>query len=108
MKVVTRDRGEIIHLAGLHGLSPALGERGPLLSGEHESGAVRCGWEEFFRAVEGRELAVVAEGEEQPGPPRFVPATQVDAERGAHRGLSGAVAHARRFVWALLGQAAAG
>ena len=51
------DRGEIIHLAGLHRLSPALRDGAPALVGPGEPGA-RCGWEAFFGALSARRGAV--------------------------------------------------
>jgi len=51
------DRGEVIHLAGLHRLSPALRDGAPALVGAGEPGA-RCGWEAFFAALSARRSAV--------------------------------------------------
>ena len=65
---VTTDRGEIIHHAGFHRLSPAVREGAPVLAGPGDP-AGRCGWEPFFHAME--ELHLRAElGED--GSARFV------------------------------------
>jgi hypothetical protein len=50
---VTVDRGEIIHHAGRHALSPALDGGRPVLLARGEAGA-RCGWEPFFSALAAR------------------------------------------------------
>ncbi len=53
----TRDRADILHLAGRRRLSPAVRGEAPFLVpvGEQEG---RCGWEAFFAALERRGLAV--------------------------------------------------
>ncbi len=53
----TRDRGDILHLAGRRHLSPALRDEGPVLVavGDREG---RCGWEPFFAELERRGLWV--------------------------------------------------
>ncbi len=90
------DRGEILHLLGRHHLSPAVRDGAPALAG-HGDPTGRCGWEPFFRALEARGLAVVAEGDAEP---RLVPRAEAGAP--AHRG--GGLAEARRFVDALRGR----
>jgi len=65
---LTIDRGEIIHHAGFHRLSPAVREGAPLLVGAGDQ-AGRCGWEAFFRAMDRRGLAAEL-GED--GTARFV------------------------------------
>ena len=65
----TRDRADILHLAGRRRLSPALRAGAPALVpvGEREG---RCGWEPFFAALERRGLAVYedADGSVRIGP----------------------------------------
>jgi hypothetical protein len=73
---VTRDRGEIIHLAGRRRLSPALRGGAPALVGPGDV-AGRCGWEQFFAALERARLAVAVEGDE--GPVRIVAADRCRA-----------------------------
>ncbi len=70
----TRDRADIIHLAGRLRLSPALREGAPALVQVGDPGG-RCGWEPFFAALECRGLWVTAGdgptvliGRERPGP----------------------------------------
>jgi len=65
---LTIDRGEIIHHAGFHRLSPAVRHGAPLLVGPGDQ-AGRCGWEAFFRAMDGLGLAAEL-GED--GSARFV------------------------------------
>jgi hypothetical protein len=65
----TTDRGAILHHAGFHRRSPALLDGAPVLAGHGEPGR-RCGWEEFFRAMDARGLAADL-GED--GQARFVP-----------------------------------
>jgi hypothetical protein len=101
----TTDRGVIIHLAGRLRLSPALRDGAPALVGADAAG--RCGWAEFFAAVERRGLAVAYDPEDpasisvvrrgaapSPRPSRPSPAARVRA----------AVAEARRFLAALRGR----
>src|SRR5512133_2819029 len=65
----TRDRGDILHLAGRHQLSPALrGGEPALVSPADREG--RCGWEPFFAALERLGLWV---GEEADGSVRIGP-----------------------------------
>jgi len=66
----TRDRGEIIHYAGRHRLSPAVRDGVPALVGPAETEG-RCGWERFFRALGARRLALELDGA---GEGRLVPA----------------------------------
>lgn len=66
----TDDRGDIIHFAGRHRLSPAIRDGAPALVGHGEPGE-RCGWERFFRMLGARRLRV----DLQPsGAAAFVPA----------------------------------
>jgi hypothetical protein len=52
------DRGEVIHLMGRLGLSPALRAGAPLLLANGEPGQ-RCGWGPFFSALDARGETVV-------------------------------------------------
>ncbi len=98
--VVTADRGEIVHLAGRHRLSPALRDGAPALLAGEVSG--RCGWESFFRALAGRGLAISFD---EDGTARAVPR----AGRPAHAApREGPLAQARRFLRALRGEWPAG
>jgi hypothetical protein len=54
---VTTDRGDVIHFAGRHALSPAVRDGAPALAG-HGDQAGRCGWERFFTAMAERRLAL--------------------------------------------------
>jgi hypothetical protein len=94
----TRDRGEILHFAGFHHLSPALSERGdPAFSAAPGDGLSRCGWETFFGRMRERGLALSFEPEDGSSA-RFVPCDRVEEE---HPSLASAVEHARRF-WAAM------
>ena len=98
----TTDRGDIIHFAGFHHLSPALDGRGaPAFSAEPGDGLTRCGWETFFLTMGMRELGMVYVPEDA-GSARFVweHAGSSDAASD-HGGLGAAMAHARRFWKAL-------
>ena len=92
----TRDRGEILHFAGFHRLSPALSDRGePKFSAAPGDGLARCGWEAFFHALDRHHLAVAFD----PGDAsslRFVPAGAA-VSGGEHPSLASALEHARRF-----------
>lgn len=90
------DRGEIIHLAGAHDLSPALREGAPALLPMGDN-AGRCGWEPFFRALDQRRLAVAFD---EDGTARFLPAAQVPP----HAPQRSELAEARRFLQALQGR----
>jgi len=100
MKVATRDRGEIIHFAGHHGLSPALREGTPAFVSGHDASAVRCGWEPFFRAMGERRLALVHDPED-PGAHEFVPEDRARPMLQEHPSLGDAIEHAKRFVRAM-------
>jgi hypothetical protein len=67
---VTTDRGEIIHYAGRHRLSPAVKDGTPALVGAGEVER-RCGWERFFRTLGARGLALQVD---EAGEGRLVPA----------------------------------
>ncbi len=100
MKVATVDRGEIIHFAGFHRLSPALVGGRPALTSGGDPAAARCGWEVFFRAMGEQNLALVRD-EEDPGVSAFMPADQIVWARPPPKPGHGALAHARRFLEAL-------
>lgn len=94
--VVSADRGEIVHLAGRHHLSPALRDGAPVLLAGETAG--RCGWEPFFRALLDRRLAVAFE---EDGSARAVPGAGVPAHP---RSRGDPLAEARRFLRALRGE----
>ncbi len=92
MTTTTRDRGDIIHLAGRRHLSPALDARGgPAWWSPQGEGLARCGWEPFFAALSKGKLAVATGAE-----PGFAPPSAPEDLRAR---LSHALAHSRRF-WA--------
>jgi hypothetical protein len=97
----SEDRGEIMHFAGFHGLSPALdAASGPAFSAEAGDGLTRCGWESFFRVLGARGLALAYDPADATSG-KFVPATQARPEGGGHGTLAGALEHSRRFWRAL-------
>jgi hypothetical protein len=91
----TRDRGDVIHFAGRHRLSPALDHDGPALLAPGEAGE-RCGWEPFFRAMAARRVALAFD-DDDPGSRRFVPLSEAPPSRHA----PGPLEEWRRF-WAAL------
>ncbi len=98
MKTASSDRGQILHLAGLHSLSPALAGGVPrLVSGPDPA---RCGWEPFFAAVERRRLALVLDPED-PSSAGFVAAREARPFRRPHPGLAAFLSHSGRFLRAL-------
>ncbi len=101
---VTVDRGEIIHFAGRHRLSPALRDGMPALVAPAEAGS-RRGWADFFRAMEDRKLAASFDPEDA-GSFRLVPRDGGGGARaaGARGPGQGACAEARRFLAALRGR----
>jgi hypothetical protein len=100
MKVATRDRGDIIHFAGFHRLSPALRDGVPTFVGGPDASATRCGWETFFRAMEDRGLAVAYDLDDG-GSAELRPQRDVAGLPGPH-GRENALEHAKRFLRALL------
>ena len=102
---VTTDRGDIIHFAGFHHLSPALdAQRAPALTAEHGGALTRCGWETFFRTLGERHLAAAFDPED-PSSARFVPSRQGSDDAGSRHGsLSGALEHSKRFWRAFRGR----
>lgn len=101
MRVATVDRGEIIHIAGAGGLSPALRRGAPALATGQDPSLARCGWEAFFAALEGGKLALVRDPD-QPGPAELVPAAEVRELLRRRPSVAGALAGAARFLGALL------
>ncbi|BDG01671.1 hypothetical protein [Anaeromyxobacter oryzae] len=97
--ITTIDRGDVIHFAGRHHLSPALRDGVPVLAG-HGDPAGRCGWATFFAELGGRGLAARLDPEDG-GSFAAVPRTEAGAAHAARRPP---VAEARRFVEALRGR----
>jgi hypothetical protein len=97
MRQATVDRGEIIHFAGQHGLSPALRDGAPAFASGRDT-AGRCGWEAFFAALEERGLALAWDPAD--------PAAAALAPRGGlalrGHGSPGGLAHSARFLGAFL------
>ncbi len=102
MPVATRDRGEIMHFAGLHALSPALRNGAPAFAPRGDTASARCGWAAFFEALRRLDLVLVYDRED-PGSARFAPAREAKALRHEHASLRSALEHARRFLRALEG-----
>lgn len=98
MSQATVDRGEIIHFAGQHGLSPALRDGAPAFAAGRDA-AARCGWEAFFGALEARGLALAWDPAD-PAAAAFAPRAGL-ALRG--HGSPGGLARSARFLRALLG-----
>jgi hypothetical protein len=102
MKVATRDRGQVIHQAGFHRLSPGLRQGRPVLLAEGD-GPGRTGWAPFLAAMEAAGLALAWEPD-VPGTAALVPLAEArPLERRA--GLAEGLAHCRRFLRALLREA---
>lgn len=99
VKIATLDRGEIIHIAGLHSLSPSLAGGVPGLVSAPDP--CRCGWEPFFSAMERRGLALVHDAE-APTSAVLVPARDARPFLRPHPGLAAALSHSGRFLRALL------
>ena len=99
MRQATVDRGEIIHFAGQHGLSPALRDGAPAFSSGH-GGEARCGWQAFFAAMEARGLALALDAED-PAAASLAPRRGLSL-RG--HGSPGGLARSGRFLGALLGR----
>jgi hypothetical protein len=101
---VTVDRGEIIHLAGHRRLSPALRDGAPALVPASDSGG-RCGWAEFFAALEARGLAVAFdEAAAEAGGLSLVARGAAPARPSWGVRLRAACAESRRFAAALRGR----
>jgi hypothetical protein len=95
----TTDRGDIIHFAGRHRLSPALRDGAPALVAHGDPGE-RCGWARFFAVLRERRLAAAFDPDDA-GSLRLVP--EADARGPARRGRR-ALEEARRFLDALRGK----
>jgi hypothetical protein len=96
------DRGDIVHEAGARRLSPALRDGAPALVPPDDPTG-RCGWAEFFAALERRGLAVAFE----PGDPSVTFVRRGDASLprpSAGERIRAAFAGARRFAAALRGR----
>jgi hypothetical protein len=106
MKVATRDRGDILHFAGRHGLSPALRDGLPVFVSGHDPTATRCGWETFFRSMGDRRLALVYDPEDG-GSAELRPEADARELVPSHGSLGSALDHARRFWRALFPKAQA-
>ncbi len=100
MKVATDDRGEVIHFAGFHSLSPALVEGRPALTSGGDPAAVRCGWEALFHAMGDQDLVLVRD-DEDPGASAFVPRSRAVFARSEPPPGHGPIEHAVRFLRAL-------
>jgi hypothetical protein len=100
MKVATRDRGEIIHFAGFHALSPALRDGVPVFVSGHDAAATRCGWATFFRAMGDRGLGMAFDPEDG-GSAELRPVADLADLPSPHESREGALDHARRFLRAL-------
>ena len=100
MRIASRDRAELLGVAGAGHLSPAVQDGVPALLPEGD-GAGRTGWEAFFAALD-RSGLVVAWEEEDPGSARPVAAAQaLPLER--HPTFADGVDRARRFLAAWKG-----
>ncbi len=105
MKQASIDRGEIIHLAGQRGLSPALRGGAPAFVSGHDAGD-RCGWQPFFAALESRGLALTWDPED-PASASFAPLREVSGHLSGH-GSPGGLRRSARFLKALLRRDAPG
>lgn len=103
MKVATHDRGEIIHFAGLLGLSPAMKDGAPAFSAGHDPSLKRCGWEAFFAALESRGLEPAFDTED-PGAAALLARSEARALERGHASPGEALAHSGRLLRALLGR----
>ncbi len=101
MKVAMTDRGQIIHFAGFHRLSPALRDGAPAFAAGPDASLRRCGWETFFEALEARGLALSFDPED-PGNAAFVPRRQAKGLGHGGTSLRRALEHSARFLRALL------
>ncbi len=100
---ITWDRGDVIHFAGRHRLSPALADGAPALVAVGAPGQ-RCGWAEFFAALH-RAGLVASLDPEDAGSFKPVPrAAAAPSSAAAPAHAPGAFAEARRFLAALRGR----
>ena len=102
MTGTTTDRGDIIHFAGFHHLSPALDAGGhPAFSAGTGDGLARCGWAAFFDGLGRHHLALERDPDDATSA-RFVPAHGPTPHAHPGQGpLGHALEHSRRF-WAAL------
>lgn len=98
----TRDRGDVVHFAGRHHLSPALRDGVPVLVAHGEPGR-RCGWAELFAAMSARGLVASLEPDD-PGSFRLVSRAAAPSSDAGLGRRPGAVSEARRFLGALRGR----
>ena len=81
MKVVLTDHGKILHWAGAHLLFPVRGSGGrsdvSFASHGELEGRTPIGWQEFFPALDARDLVVVAD--EDAGTLSLVPSEKVSS-----------------------------
>ncbi len=99
---ITWDRADVIHFAGRHRLSPALAAGSPALVPAGEV-AGRCGWAEFFAALN-RAGLVASFDPEDAGSLKLVRRDAAAASGVAPSHARGAFAEARRFLEALRGR----
>jgi hypothetical protein len=99
---ITWDRGDVIHFAGRHRLSPALAGGSPALVSTSEA-AGRCGWADFFAALDRAGLAASFDPEDA-GSFKLVRRDAAAASGAAPAHARGVFAEARRFLEALRGR----
>ncbi len=101
---ITHDRADVLHFAGRHRLSPALRDGAPALVAHGEPGE-RCGWAEFFAALQARGALPFLEPDD-PASFRLVArgAAAPSGEGPAPARARGAFAEAGRFLAALRGR----
>jgi hypothetical protein len=100
---VRSDRADIVHEAGRRRLSPALRDGAPALVRTGDA-AGRCGWAEFFAALEHAGLAVEFDPVDE-ATVRFVARGAAHASRPSLGDRArAAFAEARRFAAALRGR----
>jgi len=103
MQRATTDRGEIVHFAGFHHLSPGLDPASrPAFSSTAGDGVTRCGWETFFTALRKGGLAVAFD-DADPSSVRVVPEAEARGTGEHAGGLHDALEHSKRFWKALRG-----
>ncbi|HUL58482.1 MAG TPA: hypothetical protein VLU43_04365 [Anaeromyxobacteraceae bacterium] len=91
------DRGDVIHLAGFHRLSPALRDGAPALVAPGET-AARCGWAEFFGALSARRAAVAWSVGGDAASVRIVPGGEAGRDPPHRASLGRALAQAGEFL----------
>jgi hypothetical protein len=100
----TTDRKDIEHFAGRFHLSPALRDGAPVLVGGADPSVVRCGWERFFRAMSGHDVALAFQPDDGASA-RFVPRAEARRDQVHRPSLARSLADAKRFVAAIRGGA---